>query len=310
VSGAPSAERATSASVAQGAAEGKGKLGLLLPGGAVKGAYQAGAIAALAEAGLEFDVVVGTSVGAVNGVAFLLDYGPRLMTMWSEHLRDLCWFDRGRILKGRSPFMISESMRALVERYGDVSRLTAHPTEMVFSVTDWETRENVLFSSHDGVDWSDAERVDQFLASLTIPLVCSDKIVLRGRRYCDGGLSNNYPLEALLERGCRRIVVIDPSPSAGETGGSSWLDRIISTLEWAPVRSLSLFAGLCRAQERRLDGLPEGVRLWLLDAPADGEVNALDFKDLETVERLLALGLEEGRRFAAELKTTLCEGEP
>lgn len=44
--------------------------GLVLEGGGSKGAYQVGAYLALVEMGFEFDVIVGTSIGAFNGAMF------------------------------------------------------------------------------------------------------------------------------------------------------------------------------------------------------------------------------------------------
>lgn len=41
--------------------------GLYLQGGGAKGAFEAGAVYAMHEKGLEFDVIAGTSIGAVNG---------------------------------------------------------------------------------------------------------------------------------------------------------------------------------------------------------------------------------------------------
>ena len=43
------------------------KLGIYLKGGGAKGAFQAGVIKALTERGLTFQVIAGTSIGAVNG---------------------------------------------------------------------------------------------------------------------------------------------------------------------------------------------------------------------------------------------------
>ena len=45
--------------------------GLVLEGGGTKGAYQLGAYKALKELGMEFDGIVGTSIGALNA-AFVL----------------------------------------------------------------------------------------------------------------------------------------------------------------------------------------------------------------------------------------------
>ncbi len=53
----------------------KQKLGLVLAGGAAKGAYQSGALKYIAELGLVPDMIAGTSIGALNG-AVLSSYQP------------------------------------------------------------------------------------------------------------------------------------------------------------------------------------------------------------------------------------------
>lgn len=65
-----------------------GKVGLVLSGGGAKGAYQAGVLRALAEAGIKVDVVAGASIGALNGamVASASDMetaAERLHKVWS-----------------------------------------------------------------------------------------------------------------------------------------------------------------------------------------------------------------------------------
>ena len=44
------------------------KTALVLSGGGAKGAYEAGCVRALQEIGYEFDLVCGTSIGALNGL--------------------------------------------------------------------------------------------------------------------------------------------------------------------------------------------------------------------------------------------------
>lgn len=65
------------------------KLGLALTGGGAKGAYQAGALAYLAEINLKPQIIAGTSIGALNGaiIAANNDFGAgvqRLNELWSE----------------------------------------------------------------------------------------------------------------------------------------------------------------------------------------------------------------------------------
>ena len=64
-------------------------------------------------------------------------------------MRDLRWVDPWRLLRGRSPFLISEAMRIVVDRYGDFDKIRDHPTELLVSTTEWDTGKNRLFSTRE-----------------------------------------------------------------------------------------------------------------------------------------------------------------
>lgn len=54
----------------------------MLSGGGAKGAYQAGVLSALGAAGEHFDIVVGTSIGALNAVFVAQDITAELLSLW------------------------------------------------------------------------------------------------------------------------------------------------------------------------------------------------------------------------------------
>lgn len=58
------------------------KLGLCLAGGGAKGAFQAGVIYGLYEKGLDFDIISGTSIGAINGYYIYTENVNKLKKMW------------------------------------------------------------------------------------------------------------------------------------------------------------------------------------------------------------------------------------
>ena len=60
------------------------KLGLVLEGGGVKGAYQVGVLLAIRELGVEFDGVTGTSIGAINGALYLEGGYDKLLDVWKH----------------------------------------------------------------------------------------------------------------------------------------------------------------------------------------------------------------------------------
>jgi NTE family protein len=57
-------------------------IGLVLAGGGAKGAYQVGAWQALREQGIEFDVITGTSIGALNAALFAADDLDKAQSFW------------------------------------------------------------------------------------------------------------------------------------------------------------------------------------------------------------------------------------
>ena len=60
----------------------KRKTALVLSGGGGRGAFEAGAWKALREKGIDFHMVTGTSVGAINGTMAALDDYETAEKMW------------------------------------------------------------------------------------------------------------------------------------------------------------------------------------------------------------------------------------
>ena len=60
------------------------KRGLVLSGGGARGAYQVGCFKAFKELGLDFPIVAGTSVGALNGALYCLDDLARTEQIWTS----------------------------------------------------------------------------------------------------------------------------------------------------------------------------------------------------------------------------------
>ena len=56
------------------------KYGLVLSGGGSKGAYESGCMKALQELGYHFDIVTGTSIGALNGLLVAQEDYQKLYT--------------------------------------------------------------------------------------------------------------------------------------------------------------------------------------------------------------------------------------
>lgn len=98
-----------------------GRVGLVLSGGGAKGAYQVGVIKALAEAGVEVDIVAGASIGALNGA--ILAASPDMKTA-AERL-DQVW----QSLAVDSP--LRADVPAILLLLSNIGGAAAAPTKVV-----------------------------------------------------------------------------------------------------------------------------------------------------------------------------------
>jgi NTE family protein len=155
------------------------------------GAWQAGAWAALAGRA-SFDLIVGASVGALNGYAIASGATPAdLRRLWLDPA-----FTRLHDLRSTVP--------ALIER----SRPT---TELAITVADLRRLKMRIF--RDG-----QIRAEHLIASCSIPLVLP-QVRIEGRWYSDGGLLNPLPVWAAIELGATHILALNALPR----GPSPWL---------------------------------------------------------------------------------------
>lgn len=60
------------------------KIGLFLQGGGAKGSFQAGALSAMVEKEIKYQVISGTSIGAINGMILLYHKEKKLRELWEK----------------------------------------------------------------------------------------------------------------------------------------------------------------------------------------------------------------------------------
>lgn len=197
----------------------------VLSGGANLGAAQVGMLTAVAEAGVWPDLVVGTSVGALNG-AWVAAGSPLedLAAVWrllrrgsvfpTNPLRGLLGFS------GRTDHLVSNTgLRHILQDGLAFERLEDAPIQFHVAVTDVLTGAGEVRSS------GPAE--DSILASAAIPGVLPP-VVLDGRSYMDGGVVNNSPISHAVEMGADIVWVFATGYSCALQGPppgrrSAWL---------------------------------------------------------------------------------------
>ncbi len=197
----------------------------VLSGGASLGAVQVGMLQSLAERGVEPDLVVGTSVGALNAAWVASHPEPErlydLATLWRtmrfDHLFPVRPAGAIRGLLARRNYLVdSKNLADLLAAQLPVTRIERTPTPLHVVATELLTgRERVL---------SQGPLVPALVASSSIPGVYPP-VRLAGCDLVDGGLSANTPISHAVDLGAETVYVLPtgyacalPEPPAGIVG--------------------------------------------------------------------------------------------
>lgn len=164
----------------------------VLSGGGARGFAHLGVLDACAEAGIVPSAISATSAGALVG-AFIAagvstDDAVDLMRREVPGL-----FSRWRLLRGDR--ITQERMESFLAATLPVKRIEELPIPLFVGVTDLATGlQHVL---------DKGELVPALLAASAVPVVFPP-VTIAGRRYVDGGLSNNLPVEPSPTRSTKR----------------------------------------------------------------------------------------------------------
>jgi NTE family protein len=260
----------------------------VLSGGASLGAAQAGMLQALYEREIRPDLVVGTSVGAINA-AFI---GSRPPTVRTAHELQRIWRGMSRaqvfpanpltatlgFLGLRNHSVSAGSLRRLVTRHVDVARLEDAEIALHVVATDVMTGGEVLLST--------GSAVDAVLASAAIPGIFPP--IERGSQLLmDGAIANNTPISHAVELGADRVIVLQ----AIRAGRLTRAPRGVV----AAGLSAALHA-LTRRFAEDVDRYSSAVELTILPAPA---LEGMLPSEFGHTDELIAEGLRGARAMLA-----------
>jgi NTE family protein len=257
------------------------RVAFVLGGGGLLGAGEVGMLQALLEAGIVADVVVGTSIGAINGAAVAADPSlnavERLRGVWLS-LADSGLYSggplrrMGHIARARTHVHPNEPLRAmLTEHLGDgLIEDMAVPFQCVAASIEraaehWFTTGSV---------------VDAVLASSAVPGVLPP-VRVGDETFLDGGLVNSIPVERALMLGARTLYVLQVGR----------IDRPLQvpTKPWE-VAAVAFEIARRHRFARDMATLPPDAEVHVLPTGADeppryGDLSSLRYRDFRAVER-------------------------
>jgi NTE family protein len=199
--------------------------GVVLEGGGAKGAYQIGVWKAFMEYGVKIKAVAGVSVGALNGALMCMGDYEKAVDIWKnisysrimnvddnqmEKLmnRKFKELNLQEVRQQSKKILVgggfdAAPLKQLIDENVDELKIKESEIEFVmgtFNVSNMKEMEITAREAEEGY------LKDYLLASANFPLFKNEKLL--GKTFLDGGITNNVPIDMLIHRGYKNIIVI------------------------------------------------------------------------------------------------------
>lgn len=178
---------------------------LVLCGGSSRGALEVGFYRAIRELGVRIDLVVGSSIGALNGAYIAAGTPPdELARLW----REFDWKHAARLNlrwllgPGRSPGLFTlDPLRVRLRRTLRATRFEELALPLHVAATDLQLGKAVYWHGR-------GDLIEPVLASMSLPVVFPP-VTIGEHQYVDGGIANNVPLDRAFALGARDVFLIE-----------------------------------------------------------------------------------------------------
>ncbi len=250
---------------------------LCLGGGGARGFAHVGALKAFEEANLNFDIIVGTSVGAIVGALYayglssdrILQFGSKLNAKDIHNGNILMPNDSEKLSKIISDILGNATIEDINARNG--KRFACVAVDLV-------TAKQIILSS--------GNAANACAASACVPLFFKP-VVIGDMHLVDGGVLNNIPSDVCRILGADKVVAVDVNPTRGE--GSDKLNAV-SVLKTV-FGLMSANASVC--------GITD------CDVLVSTDTSEFSSKSMEGSDEMYRRGYEAAKSKIYEISTTL-----
>lgn len=210
------------------------KLGLVVEGGGMRGIVSAGMLNALYVLGLMncFDIVIGSSAGALNGAYFIAEQTENAVTSYYENINNsrfmLSAFRAVVNLILNRPIMDLDYLYNQVIRRDkmlDCEKLLKSSIQFNIIASSIKERKSIILSNFK----SSEHLIDSLTASTKIPLLTGSPLRLNDDYLWDGFLYEAIPIKTALTQGCSHLLVLRTKPNV------KYLDSKVSFIEKSTI---------------------------------------------------------------------------
>ena len=256
--------------------EARSKTAFVFAGGGSLGAIHVGMLHSLASRGIIADMVVGSSVGALNGAYYAdnptIEGVQRLETIWRGLRRNdvfpLTWKTMVGFLYRRDFLIASDALRQLVDQNLTYRNLEDAKIPVHIVATD--------ILSGDTVVLSEGSVAQAIIASAAIPAAFAP-VHFNDLYLADGAISSNTPVTVAVARGARRLIVLP-------TGYACALDKPPVGVVAHALHALTLL--IARQLMNELQGLDHSIDYFVVPPLCPLTGSPYDFSQTsELIER-------------------------
>ena len=274
---------------------------LLVEGGGVRAAFAAGVLDAMLEEDEPYDVVAGTSAGALLAAAYLAGQKGRSLRV----LRDpACRAAFGRItdfLRG-GDLVDLELLHETADRLEalDAEAVMMHPARFLLTVTDVDTGLGHVLEP------SAEELTAALKATSALPIAVRSPISVRGMTCLDGGIAIPLPVQQIIDLGATELVVVRPRLASYRNSGTSgrlaapWFERKQPALAEALRRRGDVY----NAMVDLLEHPPKGVAVQQIHPRRAPACRRTGGSDVDIVRDHL-MGLDAGQVWRSQRRVSV-----
>ena len=201
-----------------------GKIGFVLTGGFMRGAFQVGALRAFYNHRVIPHYIAGVSAGAINGAAFaagkmdglhyiyeqIARYPHRYVYRWNMYalLKVFFWSES---------LLVNTPLRRIVTERINMQDLISSPIKVDIITSDYQSGRPVIFSNKNPEHQKTEILSNAILASAAVPIVFPP-YMYKGHQLFDGGVLEQAPLTLAIQEWCDTIfVILNDPPDAVES---------------------------------------------------------------------------------------------
>lgn len=281
------------------------KTGLVLEGGGVRGIYTAGVLDVFMEQGISFDGVIGVSAGAIHGCSYLSNQKGRSIRYYKKYCND------PRFMSFKSWIKTGDIVGAdfCYRELPDELDIYDHEQFSKNTTAFYATCSNVETGKAEYIQIKDMKtQINVLRASASLPYF-SRIVEINGKKYLDGGCTDSIPVEAFMNMGYEKnVVVLTRDASYRKEPELPLLSKLCYRKYPRFTQALLERHTSYNQTVDRIVELEKEGRIFVIRPDEPLNIGRME-KDPENVQRVYDIGRADGQRYLDKMLEWLNNGK-